>query len=293
MRKLLESEFERGEIVLYDNSVPCEIIGVVSDGTYDIEPINHDQYWNHMRSVSADKLMKIEEDQLHESNLYDKWGDDPESLCIEKYDDDSDWAVLSHDCNDTYYVGSSRQDCINWCQDHGEKYYFYEESLKISSKGTSLSESWEDEYEDFDDYDEMVKSTIQYELDYDPIPNESAVEDFIESISDLSYESIELTNSENEVYDVEYDEDSDPVTASASFDLQFAIHMSSLDDAKKLLDILEEESTVTAEDYLSRNYYIEYLDIQSMSCSISDTIVYLNIDGNVDINAMELVGSLA
>lgn len=219
MRRLCESEFEIGDKVLYDNSVPCEITGTVSDGTYDIEPIDHDQDWNYMRSVSADKLMRMAESQL--------------------------------------------------------------------------SESWEDEYEDFSDYDEMVQSTIQYELDYDPIPNESTVEDFIESISDLSFESIEPTHSENEVYDVEYDEDNDPVTASISFDIQFAIHMSSSDDAKALLDILEEESTVTAEDYLSRNYYIDYLDVQSMSCSISDTTVYLNIDGNVDINAIELVGSLA
>ena len=219
MRRLCESEFEIGDKVLYNNSVPCEITGTVSDGTYDIEPIDHDQDWNYMRSVSADKLMRMAESQL--------------------------------------------------------------------------SESWEDEYEDFSDYDEMVQSTIQYELDYDPIPNESTVEDFIESITDLSFESIEPTHSENEVYDVEYDEDNDPVTASISFDIQFAIHMSSSDDAKALLDILEEESTVTAEDYLSRNYYIEYLDVQSMSCSISDTTVYLNIDGNVDINAMELVGSLA
>lgn len=60
------------------------------------------------------------------NELYDKWGDDPESLRIEEVEPGY-FTVFSHDGNSTYYFGNSKEDCIDWCEDNGEKYFIYNE----------------------------------------------------------------------------------------------------------------------------------------------------------------------
>ena len=73
-----------------------------------------------------------------EDNLYDEYGDDPESLRIEQVELDN-WAVFSHDGNSAYYFGNSRDECVDWCEDRGERYYFYES--KQSNHKNILNES--------------------------------------------------------------------------------------------------------------------------------------------------------
>lgn len=77
------------------------------------ESMNNKFYVNNMHEA-----WDIEED------LYDEFGEDPESLRIECIDDN--WAVRSHDGNDTYYFGNDKDDCVDWCQERNERYYFTE-----------------------------------------------------------------------------------------------------------------------------------------------------------------------
>lgn len=62
---------------------------------------------------------------IEEVSLYDKYGDDPESLRIEEVEPGY-YTVFSHDGNSTYYFGDSKEDCVDWCEDNHEKYFFYE-----------------------------------------------------------------------------------------------------------------------------------------------------------------------
>lgn len=72
------------------------------------------------------------------NELYDKWGDDPESLRIEEVEPGY-FTVFSHDGNSTYYFGNSKEDCIDWCEDNNEKYFIYES--KKSNDKNILNES--------------------------------------------------------------------------------------------------------------------------------------------------------
>lgn len=87
------------------------------------ESMNNKFYVNNMHEA-----WDIEED------LYDEFGEDPESLRIECIDDS--WAVRSHDGNDTYYFGNDKDDCVDWCKERNERYYFTE------SLNRSLNESF-------------------------------------------------------------------------------------------------------------------------------------------------------
>lgn len=72
------------------------------------------------------------------NELYDQWGDDPESLRIEEVEPGY-FTVFSHDGNSTYYFGNSKEDCIDWCEDNNEKYFIYES--KKSNDKNILNES--------------------------------------------------------------------------------------------------------------------------------------------------------
>lgn len=124
------------------------------------------------------------------NELYDKWGDDPESLRIEEVEPGY-FTVFSHDGNSTYYFGDSKEDCIDWCEDNGEKYFLYNEiyESKENKHKKVLNESMNNhektmkaflqklmriKYKDFDfashlidDYDIIIKPDVNNSLDLD------------------------------------------------------------------------------------------------------------------------------
>lgn len=105
----------------YKNGIEFESEDAAAE--YFGESMNNKFYINNMHEA-----WDIEED------FYDEFGEDPESLRIECIDDS--WAVRSHDGNDTYYFGNDKDDCVDWCQERNERYYFTE------SLNRSLNESF-------------------------------------------------------------------------------------------------------------------------------------------------------
>lgn len=105
----------------YKNGIEFESEDAAAE--YFGESMNNKFYINNMHEA-----WDIEED------FYDEFGEDPESLRIECIDDS--WAVRSHDGNDTYYFGNDKDDCVDWCKDRNERYYFTE------SLNRSLNESF-------------------------------------------------------------------------------------------------------------------------------------------------------
>ena len=95
----------------YKNGIEFESEDAAAE--YFGESMNNKFYINNMHEA-----WDIEED------FYDEFGEDPESLRIECIDDS--WAVRSHDGNDTYYFGNDKDDCVDWCKDRNERYYFTE-----------------------------------------------------------------------------------------------------------------------------------------------------------------------
>lgn len=104
-------------IILNNNGIDTEVIER-SGGLYTIylrESMDNKFYLNDLHEAW----------DIEEVSLYDEYGDDPESLRIEEVEPGY-YTVFSHDGNSTYYFGDSKEDCVDWCEDNHEKYFFYE-----------------------------------------------------------------------------------------------------------------------------------------------------------------------
>ena len=81
----------------------------------------------------------------------------PESLRIE-CPNGEDWCVMGHDGNDTYFFGDNKQDCVDWCEDRGERYYFYESlNNKSLNESLALTENHKSKNHNFNTLDEAFR----------------------------------------------------------------------------------------------------------------------------------------
>lgn len=167
----------------------------------------------------------------------------------------------------------------------------------IDSEG-SMNESWQDKYDDFEDFEYEVTSTIENDLEYDPIPSEIEVYDLISNLgismeAEQSIIDISVVDPEYYCNEVTFDEDGDPDVATVGFQIRYHIKTKDRASAQEIAYAFDDIPINLLEYGLSGHYYtrgtIEIDEWSVTEMGKGKNAVSLYIQGGMDLNVYEFM----